>query len=297
MRVSDYTLRNLRTFCAVVEHGGYGGAQAIIGAGQSVISTHMRDLETTLGFSLCQRGRAGFALTEKGEEVYREAKRMLASVDDCETNLGALRKILTGHLRVGIVDSEADNPDLPVHEAIHRFFSREHQVRLSLDVGTPELLGKGLQTGDIHVAIGPFPSRQANISYTPVYAEEHVLYCGRRHPLFSADPDELTLAAIAAYPMTLRPYLQRSELAALPDPVATAMVSNMEAQVVLIRSGSFLGFLPVHFARKWVERGEMRALNLPGLGWRSQFYIACRMQPDLPMVARQFVDNLIHCLS
>lgn len=66
MRVSDYTLRNLRTFCAVVEHGGYGGAQAIIGAGQSVISTHMRDLETTLGFSLCQRGRAGFALTEKG---------------------------------------------------------------------------------------------------------------------------------------------------------------------------------------------------------------------------------------
>ena len=222
---------------------------------------------------------------------------MLASVDDCETNLGALRKILTGHLRVGIVDSEADNPDLPVHEAIHRFFSREHQVRLSLDVGTPELLGKGLQTGDIHVAIGPFPSRQANISYTPVYAEEHVLYCGRRHPLFSADPDELTLAAIAAYPITLRPYLQRSELAALPDPVAIAMVSNMEAQVVLIRSGSFLGFLPVHFARKWVERGEMRALNLPGLGWRSQFYIACRMQPDLPMVARQFVDDLIHCLS
>ena len=41
----------------------------------------------------------------------------------------------------------------------------------------------------------------------------------------------------------------------------------------------------------------MRALNLPGLGWRSQFYIACRMQPDLPMVARQFVDDLIHCLS
>lgn len=297
MRISDYTLRNLRTFCAVVEHGGFGGAQEIIGAGQSVISTHLRDLEATLGFSLCQRGRAGFALTEKGEAVYQHAKHVLGSVDDCEANLGALRRILTGHLRVGIVDSEADNPDLPVHEAIFRFFSREHQVRLTLDVGTPELLSKSLQTGDTHVAIGPFPNRQANISYTPIYAEEHVLYCGVRHPLFQVPLDEISLQTIAAHPMTLRPYLQRSELAALPNPSATAMVSNMEAQAMLIRSGSFLGFLPSHFARKWVERGEMRSIALPGIGWRSQFYIAHRTQPDLPQVAQKFIDDLTYCLS
>lgn len=297
MRISDYSLRNLRTFCAVVEHGGYGGAQAVIGAGQSVISTHMRDLETSLGFRLCRRGRAGFALTEKGKEVYREAKRMLTSVDDCEASLGALRRILTGHLRVSIVDSEADNPDLPVHEAIFRFFSRQQQVRLSLDVGTPEQLGKNLQTGDAHVAIGPFPNRQANISYTPIYVEEHVLYCGMRHPLFSVPLADISPQRIAAHPLTLRPYLQRSELAALPNPLATAMVSNMEAQAMLIRSGSFLGFLPSHFARKWVARGEMRAIDRPGIGWQSQFYIAHRMQPDLPQVARQFIDDLIHCLS
>lgn len=297
MRVSDYTLRNLRTFCAVVEHSGYGGAEAIIGVGQSVISTHMRDLEATLGFSLCQRGRAGFALTEKGREVYREAKRMLTSVDDCEANLGALRRVLTGHLRVGIVDSEADNPDLPVHEAIYRFFSREQQVRLSLDIGTPEQLSKSLQTGDTHVAIGPFPNRQPNMSYRPIYVEDHVLYCGQRHSLFSAAAEDLSLETIAAHPITLRPYLQRSEVAALPNHSVTAMVSNMEAQVVLIRSGSFLGFLPSHFAKKWVDRGEMRAIELPGLGWRSQFYVAHRKQPDLPQVARQFVDDLVHCLS
>lgn len=297
MRISDYTLRNLRTFCAVVEHGGYGGAQAIIGAGPSVISTHMRDLEASLGFDLCQRGRAGFALTEKGREVYQEAKRLLLAADECEANLGTLRHLLTGHLRVGLVDSEADNPDLPVHDAIHRFFSRKQQVRLSLDVGTPEALGKGLQTGDIHVAIGPFPARQPNVTYRPVYVEDHVLYCGRGHPLFGAAPKDITIETVAEHPMTLRPYLHRSDLSALPDPIAPAMVSNMEAQVVLIRSGAFLGFLPTHFARKWVERGEMRAIDLPGLGWRSQFYIAHRAHPDLPQVARLFVDDLIHCLA
>ena len=292
MRISDYMVRNLRTFCAVVEHGGFGGAQAVLGAGQSVISTHLKDLELALGFTLCQRGRGGFSLTPKGEAVYHEAKRMLGSLETCEANLGVLRRILTGHLRVGIVDSEADNPDLPVHRAVQRFFEREQQVRLSLEVGTPEALGKGLQTGDIHVAIGPFPNRQANIDYAPVYVEEHALYCGQAHPLFAGATAQITPAVIARHPMTVRPYLHRAELAALQDPLITASVSNMEAQAVLIRSGCFLGFLPVHFARKWVERGEMRSLDGPGLVWRSQFYIALRVQPEPTEVARQFTRDL-----
>lgn len=297
MRISDYTLRNLRTFCAVVEHGGFGGAQAVLGASQAAISTHLKDLELTLGFTLCQRGRGGFALTPKGEAVYLEAKRMLGSIETCEANLGTLRKVLTGHLRVGIVDSEADNPELPVHDAIRRFFTREQEVRLTLEVGTPEVLSKGLQTGDIHVAIGPFPTRQANTEYAPIYVERHALYCGRSHPLFSVDPAELTLDMVARHPMTVRPYLQRAELAALPDPVVTASVSNMEAQVVLIRSGCFLGFLPVHLARKWVESGEMRAIGADGLVWDSQFHIALRVQPEPTEVARQFARDLADSLT
>ena len=155
MRISDYTLRNLRTFCAMVEHGGPSGAQAVLGASLSAISTHLKDLELSLGFTLCQRGRSGFVLTDKGEAVYREAKRMLGGVEQCEANLGTLRKVRTGHLRIGIVDSEADNPDLPVHRAIRRFFGREHEVRLTLEIGTTQALSKALQTGEVHVAIGP----------------------------------------------------------------------------------------------------------------------------------------------
>lgn len=296
MRISDYTLRNLRTFCAVVEHGGFGGAQAVLGASQAAISTHLKDLELTLGFTLCQRGRGGFALTPKGEAVYREIKRMLGSVETCEANLGTLRKVLAGHLRVGIVDSESDNPELPVHRAIRRFFTREQQVRLSVEVGTPEALSKGLQTGEIHVAIGPFPNRQANTDYTPIYVERHAFYCGRDHPLFPLGPEEITLDLVARHPMTVRPYLQQAELAALPNPVVTASVSNMEAQAVLIRSGCFLGFLPVHFARKWVESGEMRSIDLAGLVWNSQFYIALRVQPEPTEVARQFARDLADSL-
>lgn len=279
MRISDYSLRNLRTFCAVVEHGGFGGAQAVLGASQSVISTHLKDLEIKLGLTLCQRGRSGFAMTEKGEEVYSEAKRLLAAVETCQANLGMLRQVLTGHLRLGIVDSEADNPDLPLHRAIRRFRSDAGDVRLTLEVGTPEFLGKALQTGDIHAAIGPFPKRQQNIVYTPFYVEEHGLFCGRTHALFDCVPETVSLADVAACPLAVRPYLQRAELAGLPDALATASVSNMEAQAILINSGCYLGWLPVHFARKWVAQGEMRRIDWLGLSWQSQFFIAHPANP------------------
>lgn len=288
MRISDYSLRNLRTFCAVVEHGGFGGAQAVLGASQSVISTHLKDLEVKLGLTLCQRGRAGFALTDKGRDVYQEAKRLLASVETCEANLGTLRQVLTGHLRIGIVDGESDNPNLPLHLAIRRFFAQAGDVRLTLEVGTPEFLGKALQNGDIHAAIGPFPNRQANIIYAPFYVEEHGFYCGRTHALFDRKPETVTLAEIATCPMAVRPYLQRAELAGIPEAMAMASVSNMEAQATLIASGCYLGWLPVHFARKWVERGDMRRIDWLGLEWQSQFYIAHHSDPhDL---VRRFVS-------
>ena len=292
MRISDYTLRNLRTFCAMVEHGGPSGAQAVLGFSLSAISTHLKDLELSLGFTLCRRGRGGFALTDKGEAVYREAKRMLGGIERCEANLGTLRKVLTGHLRLGLVDSEADNPDLPVHRAIRRFCGRGHEVRLSLEIGTTEALGKALQTGDVHVAIGPFPNRRPNVEYTPIYAEEHALYCGSLHPLYGRAEGSVTLDELSAHPITARPYLQRAELAALREPRVMASVSNMEAQAVLIRSGRFLGFLPLHFAETWVRRGEMRRIAGLGLEWLSQFHIALRIQPEPPEIARIFAADL-----
>lgn len=297
MRISDYTIRNLRTFCAVVEHGGFGPAQAVIGAGASVISTHMRDLEHALGFQLCHRGRGGFAVTRKGQEVYQEARRLLASVEDCEASLDALRRVMSGNLRIGIVDSEADNPDLPVHAGIARFLAREHEVHIRLEVATPEILAKGLQTGDIHVAIGPFPDRQPNISYQPIYSERHALYCGRDHPLFALPGTEHSPEVLAGQIVAVRSYLRNTEFAALDDIKIGATVSSMEAQVILIRSGRFLGFLPVHFAQGWVERGKMRELRVTGLGWESQFWLALRQRPEPSQMVQKFADDMLAALG
>lgn len=50
-----------------------------------------------------------------------------------------------------------------------------------------------------------------------------------------------------------------------------AYVSNMEAVFVLISSGRFLGALPDHYAKAWVESGEFRLLCADSFSWVSKF--------------------------
>ncbi len=72
----------LRVFCAVVECGGFTPAQAELNISASALSTKMAALETRLGMRLCQRGRIGFRLTDKGEHVYAAVQQLFSAHED-----------------------------------------------------------------------------------------------------------------------------------------------------------------------------------------------------------------------
>jgi DNA-binding transcriptional LysR family regulator len=74
--LSESDLRLLRVFAKVVEAGGYSAAQIELNVSQSTISTHMTELEHRLGVRLCQRGRSGFSVTEKGRLIYQASLRL-----------------------------------------------------------------------------------------------------------------------------------------------------------------------------------------------------------------------------
>src|SRR5713226_1536269 len=69
--LSEGDIRLLKVFAKVVEAGGFSAAQIELNVSQSTISTHMTALEHRLGVRLCQRGRSGFKLTEKGQLIYQ----------------------------------------------------------------------------------------------------------------------------------------------------------------------------------------------------------------------------------
>lgn len=77
----DFDLRLLRVFRTVVEVGSFAAAESARGIARSAISLHMSDLEKRLGVSLCQRGRAGFALTDEGRQALRAGEAVLTAIE------------------------------------------------------------------------------------------------------------------------------------------------------------------------------------------------------------------------
>ena len=77
-QLSDMDIRLLRVFKTVVDCGGMAAAELELNIGTSTVSRHIKDLETRLSLTLCRRGRAGFALTPEGEQIYAETLRLLA---------------------------------------------------------------------------------------------------------------------------------------------------------------------------------------------------------------------------
>ena len=73
MQTSNPDLTSLTVFRAVVEHRGFLGAQVALGLSQSAVSFHLNALEQRIGFRLCQRGRSGFQLTDRGSFVYEDS--------------------------------------------------------------------------------------------------------------------------------------------------------------------------------------------------------------------------------
>ncbi|EBA18257.1 transcriptional regulator, LysR family protein [Roseobacter sp. SK209-2-6] len=286
-------LRNtlLETFVTVVDCGGFSDAQFALGVTQSAISIRIRDLETSLGYRLCERGRGGFRLTERGEIAYQKARDILRSARDFDAELMELRDTISGDLRIGVVDSIDSLPGLNLVGGLQRFLARPNEVRVEVVVASPTDLTQQLISGELNVAIAPFRNQVPELEYVELCSEEHRLYCAKGHPLFDAEDCEINPETIGQYQLCQRSYdmLVSPEL---DSPEPTAIVANMEAMAMLIETGHFLGALPTHFAHSRIVEGRFREIGKSQMRWNSTFYLATRRVHVLRHAVELFTQDL-----
>lgn len=258
--VSDLDLRLIRVFLAVADAYGVSAAQARLNVGQSTISTQLATLETRLGYKLCERGRAGFRLTAKGEKFAAAARRMLEALAEFGIEARNLDRKLVGSLSIGLMGHTPSSENTRLSDTIRRFRDRDEAVRLNLVVRTPGELEDMLLNGSLQLAIGYFWRRVPSLAYLPLMQERQVAYCAASHPLHSraggVAPDEAL-----AHQWAWRGYPVPAGMAPVPRRQVTALTGNMEAMAILILSGRHLGYLPEEIGQGYVERGLMAALN------------------------------------
>ncbi|QJQ96108.1 MULTISPECIES: LysR family transcriptional regulator [Halomonadaceae] len=293
MKLASADLKSLGVFLAVAEHRGFAGAQTALHMSQSAVSFHVRALEERVGFTVCRRGRQGFELTDRGIILFERGKRLLASVDDFDSEMSELKSTVYGTLRLGIVDNTIMDVDLALQSVIGEFLRKNPKARLNITVGSPDQLIGEIASGELQLGILPETTQMAGLQHRRIYTERHGIYCASSHPLFERDGNGVTVEEIVEHPFVVRPYANLQELGSFPGARVGAHASNMEAQALLILSGHFIGNLPNYYADHWVARGELKALLPDRVSIASPFCVVTRAGRRPSLIVRNFIQELI----
>jgi DNA-binding transcriptional LysR family regulator len=96
------SLRQIRYFVAVAEHGSVSATAQSISISQSTITETIQALETDLGFRLFERHARGVELTLKGHQFLRHARKILTDVQDARRALRGEIGEGSGRLALGV---------------------------------------------------------------------------------------------------------------------------------------------------------------------------------------------------
>lgn len=293
-QVSDFDLRLLRLFKTVAECGSFSAAEGALGISRSAISLHMSDLEKRLGMRLCQRGRAGFALTDEGREVLRAGEVVLAAIEGFRSEVNQLHQQLRGDFNIGIVTNLVTQPRMRITQALRGLRAQGSGVRINISMSKPGEIERGLLDGRLHVGALPLITPLSGLEYSLLYEERSYLYCSHEHPLFAraaaVNDEELARAdaVVPSYGMTAEAIDLHQRL----NPAASA--TDREGIAFLILTGSYIGFLPDHYAATWVDRGLMAPLSPDRLFFDARLAVATRKGRRQNLILEHFLDALQH---
>jgi DNA-binding transcriptional LysR family regulator len=294
-QLSDMDIRLLRVFKTVADCGGMAAAELALNIGTSTVSRHIKDLETRLGLTLCRRGRAGFALTPEGEQIYLETLRLLSSVDAFRAQVDEIHQRMGGELHIAVFDKTASNPAAHIGQAIALFTAQAPEVRLHLHVAPLNAIERGVLDGQFQVGIIPGHRTAATLAYDELFSETMYLYCSAAHPLFAAGAalEPTDWSALSAYAFAgLGYHSPNMELTQQVQLARAATGYDQESIATLILSGCFLGFLPDHYAQSFVQNGQMLAVHPEVFNYRCSFFSIVRSSPQATRVTQAFQASL-----
>jgi DNA-binding transcriptional LysR family regulator len=175
-------LRRLRYFVAVAEEQSFNRAARRLHMAQPPLSSQIKQLEQELGVRLFHRTSRGVRMTEAGELLLEEARRIFVQVEQTERLVRRVGRGEVGRLTLGFVPS-ASNEVLP--PVLRRFRERFPEVELFLREMRPDRIVQQLHSKQL----------DAGFLYLPLEDRALNIECVAREPLVLALPEDHRLAS------------------------------------------------------------------------------------------------------
>lgn len=261
-KIGDIHIRLIRIYKAVIESGGFAAAEVELNISRPAISLAITELEGLLNMRLCHRGRGGFSVTEEGETVYQASLQLLASLETFKSQVNAINRELKGELNIGITDNLVSIPEMRVTKAISELKEQGPEVIVNIRMIPPKDIETAVLDGQLQIGVVPDLRPLSGLEYISLYKEESLLYCSNEHPLFNLNESQIQQENLSEFDAVVPAYPQATEIKQQQKILKPSATSTDRGGIIfLILTGCYIGFLPTHFAQRWVKEGRLKTLK------------------------------------
>lgn len=291
-QVTNFDIKLLKIFKTVCDCHSFTAAESILGISRSAISLHMSDLENRLGIRLCQRGRAGFALTDEGREVLQYIEMLTASIEDFRAKINQMHNQLKGEFNIGIINNLVTMQSAYITKSLAQLAEENSEVVINISMSTLSDIECRVLDNRLHAGAIPLVSPLSGLDYFHLYQENSFLYCGENHPLFN-HTGKINPKDLKQWNTVLPNYAISPEAMKLHQLLnCSATASDREGIAFLILTGKFIGFLPDHYARKWVVDGFMKPIMQNVMHYSTPICLITHKGKNVNIILKTFMDIL-----
>ena len=289
-------LEAMRLYTRIVELGSFTAAADDLNLPRATVTHAIKRLEARLGAQLLQRTTRRVRATRDGETYYGHCLRLLADVDEVETDFREARVQPKGRLRV---DLQATLARLLVIPALRDFFARYPQIQLDIGTGDRfvDLVREGvdcvLRVGELGDS-GMVGRRVAMLEQVTVASAAYVRRHGLPDALAALQDGHLAVNWVSpttrrAEPLEFMVGRKRREVV-LPGCVS---VSGVDAYLGCCEAGLGIAQMPRYRIVDALKSGRLREI-LPAHPPPSlPMTILYPQQRQMPARLRVFVDWLV----
>lgn len=260
-------LQQLLTFCRVVEEGGVTRAARSLNLTQPTVSKQIRQLEEACGLPLLVRRGRGIRLTPAGEVLYTYARRIVATVKECESVLQSMATPGRGHVHVGCVTTVGL---FTLPEILAEFRRLYPEVRLQVRTGQIQETVDRVLHGEVDVGLITVPVSHPEVVCEPLFEDEVVLVASPGQAQALPDPLPLPMLGVLEMigyqaPSRFRSYVD-GVLAQHGIHLRLVMeFDSHEAVKTMVGLGFGAAFVPRSAVRRELQEGTLVVLRVQDL--------------------------------
>ena len=288
--------KQLEAFVRVTELQSFTRAAKQLYMSQPAISFQIKALEEDLKVTLFQRNEKKVTLTEAGQLLYPEAKKMLGHYCKIKAGLDAIRGLKAGRLSIGASTIPGEYL-LPGY--IGRFRRKYPGIHINLRVaGSGEVI-TWVQERDIDIGVVGKAVNRENLNFTKWADDELVLIASPGHHWSGKviDAQELLTEKIILREEGSGTRQSMWEILDKHGIDCRQIEAEMElgstrAVISAVQAGIGMGFVSRLAAADVLETGRVQEINLLGIDMSRSFFLV-RYSPEIVNYATTAFQELL----